>query len=110
MGCGVGLGDFTRLVPNNDPSSEAELGRDWPLWRDGQSRLEGGLRRMCGLLMMDPCKRENSQVAAERREEEREKVRVYPLRVQISKGLNGTFRKILSRVKVRHNQGRGRFE
>lgn len=69
MGCGVGLGDFTRLVPNRDPSSDAELGRDWPLWRDGQSRLEGGLRRMCGLLMMDPCKRENSQMAAGRREE-----------------------------------------
>lgn len=44
--CGVGLGDFTRLVPNKDPSSEEELGRDWPLWRDGQSRLEGVLRRM----------------------------------------------------------------
>lgn len=44
--CGVGLGDFIpRLVPNNVPSSEEELGRDWPLWRDGQSRaLEGGLR------------------------------------------------------------------
>lgn len=64
MGCGVGLGDLTRLVPNRDPSSEEELGRDWPLWRDGQSRLEGGLRRMCGLLMMDPCKRQDSYMAA----------------------------------------------
>lgn len=46
-GCGgVGLGDFTLLVPNRDPSSEEELGRDWPLWREGQSRLEGVLRRM----------------------------------------------------------------
>lgn len=42
----MGLGDFTRLVPNSDPSSEEELGRDWPLCRDGQSRLEGGLRLM----------------------------------------------------------------
>lgn len=62
-GCVVGLGDFTRLVPNKDPSSEEELGRDWPLWRDGQSRLEGVLRRMWGLLMMDPCKREDSQIS-----------------------------------------------
>lgn len=59
----MGLGDFTRLVPNKDPSSEEELGRDWPLWRDGQSRLEGVLRRMWGLLMMDPCKREDSQIS-----------------------------------------------
>lgn len=64
MGCGVGLGDLTRLVPKRDPSSEEELGRDWPLWRDGQSRLEGGLRRMCGLLMMDPYKRQDSYMAA----------------------------------------------
>lgn len=64
-GCGVGLGDFTRLEPNKDPSSEEELGRDWPLWRDGQSRLEGVLRRMWGLLMMDPCKREDSEITTE---------------------------------------------
>lgn len=65
----VGLGDFTRLVPNKDPSSEEELGRDWPLWRDGQSRLEGVLRRMWGLLMMDPCKREDSQITTETQQE-----------------------------------------
>lgn len=56
-GCGLGLGDFTLRVPNREPSSEEELGSDWPLWRDGQSRLEGVRRRMWGLLMMEPCKR-----------------------------------------------------
>lgn len=43
--CGVGLGDLTRLVPNRDPSSDDELGRDWPLLHDGQSRVERVLCR-----------------------------------------------------------------
>lgn len=49
VGCGlwgVGLGDLTRLVPNRVPSRDEELGRDCALWREGQSRLEGGLLRM----------------------------------------------------------------
>lgn len=58
----MGLGDFTLRVPNRDPSNEEELGRDWPLWRERQSRLEGVLRRMWGLLMMDPCGREERQI------------------------------------------------
>lgn len=58
----MGLGDLMRLLPNRVPSSEEELGRDWPLWRDGQSRLEGGLLRMWGLLMMEPCNREEGHL------------------------------------------------
>lgn len=48
-------GDLPRLVPNREPSREEELGID--CWREGQSRLEVALRRMWGLLMMDPYRR-----------------------------------------------------
>ena len=51
----VGLGDFTLRGPNRVPSSEDELGSDWPLWRDGQSRPGvAARRRKWGLLMMEP--------------------------------------------------------
>lgn len=45
------------LLPNSDPRMDvdAELGRE------GWSRGAAALRRVCGLLMMDPCRRREEQ-------------------------------------------------
>lgn len=50
---------LARLLPKSDPRMEvdAELGMEgWP--RGALSRGVVALRRVCGLLMMDPCRKE----------------------------------------------------
>lgn len=55
-------GGFPRLLPKIDPRMEVddELGMEgWP--RGAPSRGVVALRRVCGLLMMDPCRQDKKK-------------------------------------------------